>query len=506
MDLSSPTEADIRDLADAFGLLLTDDDVSFFRERVADALVIYDVATAYDTDGTGPARVDPSTRSGTEPRDDPLNCWITRCDIQTSDTGPLAGWTLGIKDGISVAGLQRTSGSRVFEGVVPNYDAPVVTRILDAGGRIVGKTNMDDMGNSGDGSSSAFGAVRNPADPAHLSGGSSGGSAAAVADGQVDAALGTDSGGSIRAPAAWCGAVGHKPTHGLVPYTGISGLERTTDHVGPIAPDVETAATLLSVIAGRDPSDARQPRHLPTHRYEAELDPAPDTLSVGVVTEGFDQPGADGDLNAVVRAALDGLADAGATVDEVSIPIHADGQAIQGASVVLGMLESYRTDGAGRNHKGWYDEAAMRSFHDRMRDRAGDIPASVVHSLLLGAHVDATADDPALYGHLMNARRRLEAAYDDELADYDVLALPTTPMPAYEHRPDATRGEWLDRSLTNLSNTAPFNVTGHPAASVPVGTTGGLPVGLELVGTHFADHTVLNAAATVEATHGAVER
>lgn len=500
MDVDPPTQETIRRLSEELYVPLDEEAVAFFRDRVADALVIYDVLDRYDTDSTGPPRIDPGTRTGTRATDDRLNCWVTRCDVAGADDGPLAGWDLGIKDGISVAGVELTSGSRVFEGTVPGYDATVVTRVLAAGGRVVGKTNMDDMGNSGDGSSSAFGAVLNPADPHHLAGGSSGGSAAAVADGQVDAALGTDSGGSIRAPSSWCGVVGHKPTYGLVPYTGIGGLERTTDHVGPIAPTVADAARLLTVLAGRDPYDARQPRSVPVEDYEAGLDDDPRDLSVAVVDEGFDRPGADDGVNDVVAAALDNLADAGATVDSVSVPIHADGQAIQGGSVVGGMLDSFRNDGESRCHRGWYDEDRVERFAAVRRERGSVVPESVTHSLLLGAYVEEAASDPALYARLMNLRRRLAAAYDDRLADYDVLALPTTPMPAYEHRPDATVGEWLDRSLTNLSNTAPFNATGHPAVNVPVGTTGGLPVGLQFVGTHFDDATVLDAAASVEAT------
>lgn len=502
MRIPDPTEQDVADLAAEFRFDLDDADVRFYADRVRSALAIFDVVEQYDTTEIGPEPIDTSARDGTEPTDDRLNAWLTRCDIQTETTGPLADLTVAIKDGINVAGLESTSGSKVFEGAVPDYDATVVTRLLDAGARITGKTNMDDMGNSGDGSSSAFGAVLNPADDGHLAGGSSGGSAAAVADGQVDAALGTDSGGSIRAPAAWCGVVGHKPTRGLTPYTGISGLERTIDHVGPMAPTVETAARLLTVLAGPDPYDDRQPRNLPERTYENSLGTAAGDISIGVVEEGFTRPGSDDDLNDRVSGALDRVADEGADVDEVSVPIHADGQTIQSASAVLGMYDSYRTEGESRCHEGWYDAERMATFHERMRDRADEVPASVRHSLLLGAYVERTTPDPGLYGDLMNLRRLLERRYDEALRDHDVLALPTTPMPAYAHDPQSTREEWLDRSLVNLSNTAPFNATGHPAVNVPIGTTDGLPVGLQLVGSHFDDETVLDVAATVESVVG----
>lgn len=498
MDAPDPDEETIGELAEEFDFELSESDRRFYANRIDRSLSIFEITETYDTSEVEPPEGPVAKRTSTAPEDDRLNAWRCRCNIQRTDHGRLANWTVAVKDGINVAGLESASGSKVFEGTVPSYDATVVRRLLDAGARITGKANMDDMGNSGDGSSCAFGPVLNPVDQNHLSGGSSGGSAAAVADGQVDVALGTDSGGSVRAPASWCGVVGHKPTHGLVPYTGISGLERTTDHVGPIAPTVAEAAELLTVIAGPDDYDARQPRSVPDIDFAASIANVPNDLSVGVLEEGFTRLGADERTNEIVHKALSTLSERYADVSDVSIPIHEDAQTIQGASVVLGMYASYQSNAEAYSHQGWYDTNRMETFHNQMRERADAVPASVRNSFLLGAYASQEIPNPGLYGELMNLRRLLRRRYDEALDEYDVLALPTTPMPAYEYDADSTRADWLDRSLVNLSNTAPFNATGHPAISVPVGTADGLPVGLQLVGNHFDDKGVLQAAAAVE--------
>ena len=212
---------------------------------------------------------DPGSRPTQEA--DPLNAIVRRCSVKGSPSGRLAGKRVGLKDNICVAGIPSTSGSRVMAGYVPDMDATIVTRLLDAGAEIVAILNMDDFAFSGSGHISAYGPVLNPHDREHLAGGSSGGSAAALYYDDIDMTIGCDQGGSIRTPASWCGVVGLKPTFGLVPYTGIFSADATIDHVGPMGRSAVDVALMLEVIAGRDPLDPRQ-QNVPVQRYTEALD------------------------------------------------------------------------------------------------------------------------------------------------------------------------------------------------------------------------------------------
>lgn len=493
-----PTEADIEDLGAELHLDLTDDEVADYQELVTDILSSYQVVRDLgqpEPPQARPRQRDPGHRARS---DDPYNAWITRCEVIGGDEGQLAGWDVAIKDNISVAGVEMTCGSQVMEGYVPNIDATLVTRLLDEGARIVGKTNLDDMAFAGNGHSSAFGPTRNPHDETYLPGGSSGGSAVAVQTGEVDVAIGGDQGGSIRVPAAWTGIVGHKPTHGLVPYTGCVGIENTIDHAGPMAQNVETAAQTLSVIAGKDPNDPRQPETVPTDEYETALDGEADGITIGVLEEGFDRPEYDEGVNTNVRAALDTLTDEGSTVEEVSLPMHAHAMDIYTVALAEGFVAAVSGEGEGHNWEGWYNTSWVDSFGKARRAQGGDFPPSVKLTLLTGAY---TSDQyhSKYYAEAMNLRAELTEKYDDMFGDYDVVAMPTTPMTANEYVPDQDRFEFIADAWGNLANTAVFNMTGHPSLSVPVEPHDGLPVGLMLTGGQFDDATVLDVGATLEA-------
>lgn len=492
-----PTESEIEQLGAELHLDLTDDEVVDYQELVTDILSSYQVVR--DLGQPEPPHSTPRHRNpGYRARaDDPYNAWITRCEVTGADDGRLAGWDVAIKDNISVAGVEMTCGSQVMEGYVPNIDATLVSRLLDEGARIVGKTNLDDMAFAGNGHSSAFGPTLNPHDDDHLPGGSSGGSAVAVQTGEVDVAIGGDQGGSIRVPAAWTGVVGHKPTHGLVPYTGCVGIENTIDHAGPLAPDVETAARTLSAIAGKDQNDPRQPDTVPTDEYEAALDGEADALSIGVVEEGFARPEYEEGVNTNVRAALDDLADAGASVEKVSLPMHDAAMDIYTVTLAEGFVAAVSGEGVGHNWKGWYNTSWVDSFGKARRAQGGDFPPSVKLTLLTGAYTSEQYHSK-YYAEAMNLRTELTEKYDDLLAEYDVLAMPTTPMTANEYIPDQSRFEFIADAWGNLANTAAFNMTGHPSLSVPVEPHDGLPVGLMLTGDQFGDATVLNAGYTLE--------
>ena len=501
MSLRPPTESEIRELGSRLYLDLTDEEVHDYRELVTDLLASY--RTVRERGHPPIERAEPRPRDpGHRAREnDPYNAWITRCEVPGASEGPLAGFDVAIKDNVSVAGVEMTCGSQVLEGYVPDADATIVSRLLESGARIVGKTNMDDMAFTGNGHSSAFGPTLNPHDDDHLSGGSSGGSAIAVATGDVDVAIGSDQGGSVRVPAAWSGVVGHKPTHGLVPYTGCIGIENTIDHAGPLAPDVETAARTLSVLAGRDPDDPRQPQSVPTERYEASLEDPVEDLSVAVLTEGFEQPDADPGVNERVRAAIDALADEGATTTAESLPIHADAADVFTVALAEGFAAAVAGEGVGHNWKGHYDVSWVDSFGKARRAQGGDFPPSVKLTLLAGAY---TGDQyhSKYYAEAMNLRAELTDRYDALLSEYDLIAMPTTATTANEYVPDQDRFEFIADAWGSLANTCAFNMTGHPSLSVPVGPSEseGLPVGLLLTGRQFDDATVLNAGRAVERT------
>jgi amidase len=497
MSLRPPTEEDIRRLGEQLHLDLDDDEVADFRSLVADGLGMYDTVREYPQPSTRTELGDRDTGCRVPRGADSYNAWITACEVRGETDGPLAGWEVGVKDNVAVAGIEMTCGSQVMEGYVPNRDATIVTRLLEAGATIVGKTNMDDFAFTGNGHSSAFGPTLNPHDPDRLAGGSSGGSAIAVATDEVDLGIGGDQGGSIRAPAAWTGVVGHKPTHGLVPYTGIVGIENTIDHVGPIAPDVETAARALTVLAGRDPDDPRQPDVVPTEAYEAALDGDVSDLSVGVIQEGFERPEADEAVNDHVRDGLAALEAAGATVEELSVPMHHDAVDIYTVALNEGTVAAFRGEGLGHNWWGRYDTSWVDAFGKFRRAQGGDFPPSVKYTLLIGAYASEEYHSK-YYAEAMNLRRTIRETYDDHLAEYDLLATPTTPQLPHEYVPDQDRVAFLDDAWGSLANTCQFNATGHPAVSVPVDPVEGLPVGVQLIGSHFDDATVLNAAYAVE--------
>lgn len=497
MTLRPPTSEEIRDLGTDLHLDLTDEEVADYRELVADMLDAYrtvrECGRPHD-DATAPGTI---VERGVRVReDDPFNAWITRCVIE-GESGVMDGWDVGVKDNIAVGGVEMTCGSQVMEGYVPSRNATIVDRLLNEGARIVGKTNMDDMAFTGNGHSSAFGPTLNPHDDAYLSGGSSGGSAIAVLTGDVDVALGSDQGGSIRAPASWTGIVGHKPTHGLVPYTGCVGIEQTIDHAGPLAPDIETAARTLTVIAGRHPADPRQPASVPTEAYEDALDGDVSELSIAVVSEGFDRPEHDERVNQRVRAGLDTLESLGATVEEVSLPIHADAMDIYTVALAEGFVAAVSGEGAGHNRKGRYDVSWVDAFGKYRRAQGGDFPPSVKLTLLAGAYTSERYHSK-YYAEAMNLREELTRTYEAYLDEFDVVAMPTTPQLAHEWVPDQDRFEFVADAWGNLANTAVFNMTGHPSLSVPVDPVDGLPVGLLLTGSHFADATVLNAGYALE--------
>ena len=331
--------------------------------------------------------------------------------------------------------------------------------------------------------------------PTRSAGGSSSGSAALVVAGGCDMAMGGDQGGSIRIPSSYCGAVGHKPTHGLVPYTGVFPIELTLDHTGPIARTAADAALLLETIAGPDGLDPRQPPGLRTEAYTKRLTGDARGLSVGIVNEGFGWPNSEPDVDATVRQAAQRLSKAGATVSEVSIPLHRDGIHIWNAIAVEGAtMLMVAGNSMGTNWQGHYTTSLLDFYGRSRRIRANDLSETVKLVILLGQYMQDNYQG-RYYAKAQNLARTLRAAYDEALKGVDLLLMPTLPLKAtLLPPPDASREVYVARALEMLNNTCPFDVTGHPAVTVPAGMSAGLPVGMMLIGRHWEDGTVLRAA------------
>jgi amidase len=341
--------------------------------------------------------------------------------------------------------------------------------------------------------------VRNPWDETRSTGGSSSGNGALVAARVVDLAIGGDQGGSVRIPASFSGIVGHKPTHGLVPYTGAFPIEQTIDHLGPMTRTVADAALLLSVLAGRDGNDPRQPADLTVPDYLAAIAESAEGLRVGVVTEGFGHENSEPGVDAAVRAAVDTLRGAGLSTAEVSIPWHLHGPKIWDVIATEGAAaQMVDTNGYGMNWQGLYDPELIEHYGNQWRAAPHEFSQTVQLVLLTAGYASGLGRNKH-YAMARNLAVQLRQAYDDALDRFDVLVLPTLPLTATViPGPDAPREEVLARGLEMLANTCPTDVTGHPACSVPAGLSDGRPVGMMIVGKHFDDSTVLRVAHAYE--------
>ena len=319
-----------------------------------------------------------------------------------------------------LAGVPMMNGSATLEGYMPDIDATVVQRVLDAGGTIVGKAHCEAFCLSGGSHTNATGPVHNPHRMGYSAGGSSSGSAVLVARGEADMALGGDQGGSIRIPSSFCGTYGMKPTHGLVPYTGIMPIEICVDHTGPMTRTVADNALLLEVLAGPDGYDPRQ-YNVKTQPYASMLEGGVKGIRIGIVTEGFQQPNAEADVNTKVRDAATRLADLGAEVTEISIPLHLAGVAIWMPIGVEGLTQTMMWgDGYGVSRPDLYVTSLM-DFHHGWRTRANEMSETTKLFTMLGTYIHKH-HGTRYYGKAMNITRRLTAAYDAALATHDLLA------------------------------------------------------------------------------------
>ncbi|MEA2781711.1 MAG: amidase, partial [Rhodospirillaceae bacterium] len=480
-----------------FGMALSDADANSYVALIKGVLASYERVDVL----TEPKPIVKYPRTSgyrPEPGDNPLNAWYWRAEVKGAAKGPLAGRTVVLKDTTCLAGVPMMNGTAVLEGYVPEFDATIVERILDAGGTIVGKAACENLCFSGGSHTNHIAPVHNPHKHGYSAGGSSSGSAALVASGKVDMAMGGDQGGSIRIPSAWSGTYGIKPTYGLVPCTGMFPIEQTLDHAGPICASTADAALLLSVIAGRDPLDPRQ-FECETHDYRAAIGKGAKGLKIAVVKEGFGRPESEAAVDKKVRSAAARFEKLGATVTEVSIPMHLDGVAIWTAIAAEGAAElMIKGNGAGTNWQGFYPTSLMDAYARGWRSRPDDLPDTAKLVLFTGEYMQRRYHGH-YYAKAQNLRRVLRRAYDAVLADYDLLLMPTTPMKAQPlPASGCPREEYMARALEMINNTCPTDASGHPAMSVPCGMIDGLPVGMMLIGRKFDEAAVLRASDAFE--------
>jgi amidase len=500
---AAPTIEQLRAIASIYDLHLSDAELEAFRGVMSAAFASYRRIDQL-IEPTLPVRYPRTGGSRPPAEENPLNAWYQRCSIKGAAHGPLSGKHIAVKDNVCIAGVPMMNGSQVLEGYVPDLDATIVTRILDAGGEIVGKAVCENLSSSGSSFSADTGPVFNPHHPAHSAGGSSSGSAALVVAGACDMAIGGDQGGSITIPACWCGAYGLKPTYGLVPYTGIFPIELTLDHTGPIAATAADVALLLDVIAGEDGLDPRQSGSVKTEAYTSTLRNDTEGVRIGLVSEGFGWPDlSQNDVDEQVAAAARRFAEVGSPVSTISIPMHRDGKHIWNAIFTEGAAAlMVRGNAMGTNWKGHYNTSLQEAFARGRMTGADDFFETLKLTTLFGHYMHERYHG-RYYAKAQNLARVLSKAYDDALQTVDLLVMPTTPMKATLLLPDdAPCEEKIARASEMNANNCPFNVTGHPVMTVPCGLSEGLPIGMMLVGRRGEDATVLRAAHAFEQISG----
>src|ERR1700677_5345011 len=496
MSIVGPSSAELAEIASDLGLHRDDGDITVFRGMMRGALDAY-AALDLLPDALPQPRY--ARLPGFVPAiaDNPFGAFARVTEIAGAASGALAGKRIAVKDCLCVAGVPMMNGSSTFEGYVPEIDATVVTRVLDAGGTIVGKAANEDFCFSGGSHTNARYPVDNPHRPGFTAGGSSSGSGALVGGGFVDMALGTDQGGSIRRPASCCGVVGMKATFGLVPCTGNLGMEYSLDHLGPLTKTVADNALLLEVIAGPDGLDSRQ-GDCKTDHYTSDLSTGVKRLRIGILEETFNLPQADRRTDAAVRQAVAGFAKLGAEVESVSVPYHRYGGAIWMPRAAEGCLATmFHGNGFGFGPSGVYLPSAMQ--RQAMWRSHSDLLADTVKiGMLIGEYM-SRAYGGRYYGRAQNLARLLIDSYDQALSRVDILASPTVPFPPPRRpAPDASREEAVNTAFGMTINTATFNVTGHPSLSMPCGWIDGLPIGLMLTGRRFDERLLYRAAAALE--------
>ena len=421
--------------------------------------------------------------------DDRFNAFLTVCKKAACGDGKLAGVAVAVKDNISTKGIETTCASKILKGYVPPYDAHVVELLRQSGAAVVGKTNMDEFGMGTTTENSAFGPTLNPCDTGRVPGGSSGGSAAAIAGGMVRMALGTDTGGSIRCPAAFCGIVGLKPTYGRVSRYGLIAYANSLEQIGPMGRTVSDVSTLMQVIAGYDFRDSTSRNKPYTDSPYADIK----GLKIGIPQEYFGE-GVDPKVAAVVKTAINRLEELGAMTIPCSIPSMEYALAAyyvtctSEASSNLARFDGVRYGPATDMKKSWHDaykEVRRASFGAEVRRR-----------IMLGTFALSSGYYGKYYAKAQIARENVRKDFARIFSEVDVIAGPTMPTIAFK------LGEKSDPLSMYLADilTVPANLAGIPAISLPCGKVEDMPVGLQIMGKPFEDERVIDVAYAYEAT------
>ena len=405
---------------------------------------------------------------------------------------PLAGVPVAIKDVMVTRGVRSTAGSKVLGNFIPPYDCTAVARLESAGAIVLGKTNCDEFAMGSSNENSAFGPVRNPRDTTRVPGGSSGGSAAVVAAGTAVASLGSDTGGSIRQPASFCGVVGLMPTYGRVSRYGLIAFASSLDHIGPFTRTVKDAAILLSAIAGRDPMDSTS-ADIPVPDYVQEIGKPVRGMKLGIAKEYFGE-GLDPEVRASVESAIQGLAEAGAEIVHISLPhtayaiptyyVIATAEASANLARYDGVRYGYRSPNA----------RTLSEMYRKTRDEG--FGPEVKRRIMLGTYALSSGYYDAYYLKAQKVRTLLARDFQDAFANVDAILTPTAPTAAFKLGEKS--GDPLSMYLADIY-TVTADLAGIPGISVPCGETkSGLPIGLQVLGKHFDEGTILRIAHVVE--------
>jgi aspartyl-tRNA(Asn)/glutamyl-tRNA(Gln) amidotransferase subunit A len=403
--------------------------------------------------------------------------------------GPLAGIPIAIKDNISTKGTQTTCASKILTGYVPPYDAHVIEKLKAAGAIIIGKTNMDEFAMGSSTETSFYGPTLNPWDTDRVPGGSSGGSAAAVAGGEAPLSLGSDTGGSVRCPASFCGVVGLKPTYGVISRYGLISYANSLEQIGPFGTCVRDVAALFDVIAGHDPRDSTSVNR--EANYSSALKNDVKGLKIGIPQEYFGE-GTDKDVEKSVRDAINTLEELGATTIDVKMPntkyalsayyVIAMSEASSNLARFDGMRYGLRTEDADWHTT--FSQVRAEGFGDEVKRR-----------ILLGTYALSAGYHDKYYLKALKVRTLIKQDFEKAFANVDVLIAPTMPYPAFKI------GEKIDDPISLFLadvDTVPVNLAGVPSISVPCGFSNGLPIGMQVIGKHFDEAAILRAAYTFE--------